>query len=143
MSNEHYEGAIPRNKVIQIITQDEPKLLVDEADRAGRQLAEKRLAKNQIRNIFGTVRQIQLNWSPSISAEDERARVRELLLLKPKLAYQSARERRVKPLADVLDVAIDQVQGQRERFRRLVELFEAILAYHTKYEVEQQQRRRR
>lgn len=131
MSNERYEGVILQDKVIQIITQDEPKLLVDEADRAGRQLADKRLAKNQIRNIFGTVRQIQLNWSPSISTEDARARVRELLLLKPKLAYQAAREPKVKPLADVLDVAIDQVQGQRERFQRLVELFEAILAYHT------------
>ena len=64
---------------------------------------------------------------------DVGARVRELLLLKPKLAYQAAREPKVKPLADVLDVAIDQVEGQRERFQRLVELFEAILAYHTKY----------
>ena len=133
MSNERYEGVIPRDKVIQIITRDEPKLLVDEADRAGKQLAAKRLTKSQIRNIFGTVRQIQLNWSPSISVEGERARVRELLLLKPKLAYQAARESRVKPLADVLDLAIDQVQAKRERFQRLVELFEAILAYHTKY----------
>lgn len=133
MSNERYDGVISKDNVIKIITQDEPKLLVDEAGQAGKQLAANKLTKNQIRNIFGTVRQIQLNWAPSLSAEDERARVRELLLLKPKLAYQAARERRVKPLADVLDVAIDQVQGKRERFLRLVELFEAILAYHTKY----------
>ena len=59
--------------------------------------------------------------------------MRELLLLKPKLAYQAAREEKVKPLADVLEVAIDQVDGRRERFQRFVELFEAILAYHTTY----------
>ena len=133
MSNGGYEGVIPESRVVTIITQDEPKLLVEEAETAGKVLADKKLTRSQIRNIFGAVRQIQLNWPPSISAEDEKARVRELLLLKPKLAYQSAREPRVKPLADVLDVAIDQVEGQRERFQRFVELFEAILAYHRKH----------
>jgi len=133
MSNGQYEGVIPKDKVVTIITRDKPKVLVDEAERAGKTLAANRLTKSQIRNIFGTVRQIQLNWSPSIGPEEEKARVRELLLLKPKLAYQATRESKVKPLADVLDVAIDQVEGQRERFQRFVELFEAILAYHTKY----------
>jgi CRISPR-associated protein Csm2 len=130
---DRYAGVIPEDKVVRIITQDEPKLLVDEAEKAGKRLADDRLTKSQIRNIFGTVRQIQLNWPPSLSDEDKPARVRELLLLKPKLAYQAAREPKVRPLADVLDTAIDQVEGERPRFQRLVELFEAILAYHTKY----------
>jgi CRISPR-associated protein Csm2 len=133
MTSGRYKGVIPEDKVIAIITEDTPKLLVDEAEQAGRALASSRLTKNQIRNIFGTVRQIQSNWPASISPEDRQARVRELLLLKPKLAYQAAREPKVEPLADVLDVAIDHVEGRRERFQRLVELFEAILAYHTKY----------
>jgi CRISPR-associated protein Csm2 len=133
MSRRDYKGVIREDRVIEIITQDNPQLLVEEADRAGEQLANQKLTKSQIRNIFGTVRQIQANWPPSISPQDEKARVRELLLLKPKLAYQAARESKVEPLADVLDVAIDQVQGQRARFQRFVELFEAILAYHTKY----------
>ena len=137
MSNGRYEGVISQEKVIEIITRDEPKTLVDEADRAGKQLAEQKLTKSQIRNIFGTVRQIQSNWPPSIDPKEEKARVRELLLLKPKLAYQAARESKVKPLADVLDLAIDKVTDQpgdqRVRFQRFVELFEANLAYHTKY----------
>jgi CRISPR-associated protein Csm2 len=133
MSDGRYEGVIPEDKVITIITQDEPQLLVEEAEQAGKKLSDKRLTKSQIRNIFGTVRQIQSNWPPSIGPEDQKVRVRELLLLKPKLAYQAAREPTVRPLADVLDVAISQVQGQRVRFQRFVELFEAILAYHTKY----------
>jgi CRISPR-associated protein Csm2 len=131
MSNGRYEGVIPQDKVIAIISRDEPEMLVDEAKEAGQTLAQQDLTKSQIRNIFGTVRQIQLNWPRSISPEAEKARVRELLLLKPKLAYQAARDPKVKPLADVLDLAIDQVGGKRERFQRFVELFEAILAYHT------------
>jgi CRISPR-associated protein Csm2 len=133
MGTGRYEGVIPQDKVIAIISRDEPKTLVEEAQQAGRELAQQRLTKSQIRNIFGTVRQIQASWPHSISPEDEKARVRELLLLKPKLAYQAARQEKVKPLADVLDLAIDHVDGKRERFQRFVELFEAILAYHTSY----------
>lgn len=135
MSNGRYEGVIPKNDVVTIITRDEPRLLVREAEKAGQSLAtgRDRLTKSQIRNIFGTVRQIQLNWQSAMEPDEKRAVVRQLLLLKPKLAYQAAREKAVKPLADVLDAAIDQVEGKQERFQRLVELFEAILAYHTKY----------
>lgn len=133
MSSRAYEGVIARDRVIAIITQDEPKMLVEEAEAAGEMLAGNKLTKSQIRNLFGTVRQIQMNWPSSLSPEEEKSRVRELLLLKPKLAYQATRQKGVKPLADVLDLAIDQVDGRRERFQRLVELFEAILAYHTKY----------
>lgn len=134
MSKDDYKGVITRDKVIRIITQDDPRLLVDEAEQAGQRLARDRLTKSQIRNIFGAVRRIELNWPLSRKDDkDQSAPVRELLLLKPKLAYQAARERTVRPLADVLDVAIDQVEGDRGRFQRLVELFEAILAYHTKH----------
>ncbi len=133
MSSKAYKGVIPKDRVVAIITGDEPQLLVEEAEQAGQQLANGRLTKSQIRNIFGTVRQIQSKWPASISPEEEKARVRELLLLKPKLAYQAARQGAVEPLADVLDVAIDQVRGDRARFQRFVDLFEAILAYHTSY----------
>ena len=133
MSNGRYEGVIPHDKVVTIITRDEPELLVREAEQAGRTLARQKLTKSQIRNIFGTVRQIELSWPTSASEEEQKARIRELWLLKPKLAYQAKRQSAVKPLADVLDVAIDQVDGRRDRFQRFVELFEAILAYHTSF----------
>ena len=142
MSNGNYQGVIARDQVEQIITQDDPQLLVEQAKRAGERLAAKDLSKTQIRGIFGTVRQIQLNWPSRGGGASTPSQVRQLLLLKPKLAYQAARDAKVKPLADVLDAAIDQVQGQRVRFQRLVELFEAILAYHTKYEQENRERRR-
>jgi len=112
-----------------IITQDEPKLLVEEAEKIGQGLSGT-LTKSQIRNIFGTVRQIQMNWTGEVQ---KAASYRRLLMLKPKIKYQAARTREVKPLADVLDKAIDYVGDDRVRFGRFVDFFEAILAYHTAF----------
>ena len=88
------------------------------------------MTKSQIRNIFGTVRQIQMNWTGEVQ---KAASYRRLLMLKPKIKYQAARTREVKPLADVLDKAIDYVGDDRVRFGRFVDFFEAILAYHTAF----------
>ena len=119
--------SITDDQIRTIITQDQPKLLVDQAEQIGRALSGT-LTKSQIRNIFGTVRQIQMNWT----GEAQKATsYRQLLMLKPKINYQAARTREVKPLADVLDKAIDYVEDSRVRFGRFVDFFEAILAYHT------------
>ena len=134
MSNGRYAGVIPEKEVVTIITDDNPVLLVKQAEEAGRLLADQGLTKNQVRAIFGAVRQIQMSWPESLKGEAARPQVRQLLLLKPKLAYQAARQKQqVQPLADVLSLAIDHVGDSRERFQRFVQLFEAILAYHTKY----------
>ena len=119
--------SITDDQIRSIITQDQPKLLVEQAEDIGRALS-KTLTKSQIRNIFGTVRQIQMNWT---GQEQQAASYRQLLMLKPKIKYQAARTKEVEPLADVLDKAIDQVGDNVERFGRFVDFFEAILAYHT------------
>lgn len=129
MSN-HRGGArlsITDDQVRKIITQDDPKSLVDQAKEIGKALSNS-LTKSQIRNIFGTVRQIQMNWT---SEAQKAASYRQLLMLKPKIQYQAARNPEVKPLADVLDKAIDYVGDDQVRFGRFVDFFEAILAYHT------------
>ena len=125
---------IATNDVRQIIHTNDAKTLVEAAKRSGRELADKRLTKAQIRTIFGTVREIEATWQ---SAADSPLAMRRLLLLKPKLAYQAARTRQVKPLGEVLEDGIDAVadtndsEEQLVRFGRFVDLFEAILAYHT------------
>ncbi len=119
--------SISDDQIRTIITQDQPKLLVDQAEQIGRALSGT-LTKSQIRNIFGTVRQIQMNWT---GEAQKAASYRQLLMLKPKINYQAARTREVKPLADVLDKAIDYVEDSQVRFGRFVDFFEAILAYHT------------
>jgi len=100
------------------------------SDQFGRALKERGLKASQVRNVFGAVRRIEMNWREDASAEEQKAAYRELLLLQPKLGYQSERVKAVKPLADVLVTAIQQVEGKRDRFQRFVDFFEAILAYH-------------
>ena len=119
-----------------VIDGDAP-LLVAEAERVGQALAAANLTTSQIRAFFGAVRSIEAQW-PSASPETPEAvaRVRraqrELLLLRPKLAYQARRAQGqgVTHLRRVLDPAIDMVGDDRTRFEHFLELFEAILAYH-------------
>ena len=120
---------ITDDQIRTIITQDRPKLLVDQAEEIGQALS-RTLTKSQIRNIFGTVRQIQMNWT---GGAQKAASYRQLLMLKPKIKYQAARTKEVEPLADVLDKAIDHVGDDQVRFGRFVDFFEAILAYHTAF----------
>lgn len=117
----------------QIIQEGNAQLLVTQAQAFGAAAFQGGLTKSQIRGIFGTVRQIDAGWDKNTAQQN----LRKVLLLKPRLAYQAAREPKVRPLADVLSSAIDLVaQGkdpgeQRTRFDYFVDLFEAILAYHT------------
>ena len=89
------------------------------------------LTRSQIRTIFTEVRKIEALWD--IRNEDAR---RRLNMLKPKMDYQVSRSQPVQVLRDVLSKAIDTVESassieeRNKRFKRFVELFEAILAYH-------------
>jgi len=128
-----------RERLQDIIVAGDAQVTVQEAEALGKDLARK-LSTNQIRNIFGTVRRIEMNWpeKPKDDAERQSAAQaqRELLLLKPKMAYQAKRERGkgVQTLTDVLAEAIDLIdidqEEAREQFQHFVDFFEAVLAYH-------------
>ncbi|MBX5492557.1 MAG: type III-A CRISPR-associated protein Csm2 [Chloroflexi bacterium] len=116
-----------------IIVEGDAETLVQVAERVGRALVKERLTTSQIRAFFGAVREIEMSWPPTGADPDTtRARQRELLLLRPKLAYQAARAsgQAVERLRAVLDPAIAEVRGDRQRFQHFVDFFEAILAYH-------------
>ncbi len=111
-------------------------LLVQRAETIGRALNQQKLTTSQIRNFFTEVRSIQNRWDLNPEAE-----YRQVVLLKPKLAYAAQRAREVgkkteavKTLADVLALCIDQIPqtaaDKKDRFNRFVDFFEAILAYH-------------
>ena len=117
---------ITPEQVRAIITRDDPKALVEHAEKIGQALSGS-LSKSQIRGIFGAVRRIQLKWRGD---EQKATCYRQLLMLKPKLRYQAARHAPVRPLADVLEWAIDAVGDNRDNFLRFADFFEAILAYH-------------
>lgn len=123
MSNEDVEA---------IIVQGDTRMLVTQAEKLGRNFKDAGLTTSQIRNIFGTVRQIEMLWPLDAQKDDEETQtaMRELLLLKPRLAYQARRTRQVEGLRDVLILAIDAVGYNRLHFQRFADFFEAILAYH-------------
>lgn len=120
----------------QVILHGNAETLINTAQRFGSELKEDGLTTSQIRNIFGEVRQIEADWQGAES-ENAKSSMRRLLLLKPRMAYQRARERKTESLMIVLTDAIDLVakatepQQQYNSFRHFVEFFEAILAYHT------------
>ncbi len=113
--------------------------LVRQANSLGKSLKGMGLTTSQIRALFGEVRQIQAQWD--ISDEHRQRAFRRLILLKPKTAYRARKVsgKAVEELVSVLDQALDLViepkdkKEQDERFRRFVEFFEAILAYHRAY----------
>jgi CRISPR-associated protein Csm2 len=115
-----------------IMTEDESgSQLVDYAHQTAAHLVRSQLTRAQIRNIFTEVRKIEDMWD----TRPQEAR-RRLNMLKPKLDYQTSRHKSVAGLRDVLIpaiVAVDAAPNAEERdrrFRRFVDLFEAILAYH-------------
>lgn len=142
-----------RETLKKIIVDGDITLLLDLAKQLGGELA-RQLTTSQIRNIFGEVRRIELNWPAHANDRDIGATVdngnvvdqrrkaqqayRQVVLLRPKLAYQSRRERGrgVEVLSNVLDPCLELIQvastdkDRREYFGRFVDFFEAILAYH-------------
>ena len=131
--------------------------LVKWAQKIGAWLKDKRFSTSQIRNIFGEVRRLEQRIEATGSTaqaagtgqsllEEQPETLpqgvyRDLVLLKPKLAYQHGRKgglekerdseaQAIGLLRHVLSDAIDLVGRDRTRFTHFVEFFEAILAYH-------------
>lgn len=133
------------DEIKKIIVGGDVELLVTWADKIGEELVRQRLSTNQIRNVYGTARQIQLRWDKPGSANEPQA-FRDAVLLRPKLAYFAEREKQSKGssgtlgmeiLQSVLEPALKLIgengKPQHDRYQRFVEFFEAIVAYHKKH----------
>ncbi len=115
-----------------ITKDDSAKQMVAYADSLARDIADKKngVTTSQIRNVYGTVKKLEMQH------EFTNKEHRQLLLLKPKLAYARGRADKgnkdaFEKLETALGVAIDAVDvKQPETFKRFCQFFEAILAYH-------------
>lgn len=120
-----------------IITADpDGQELVKQAEILGTNLYRGGVTTSQMRSIFSEARQIEASWGKGNSAL-------RLSMLKPKLAYQKARQTKesIKQafggLATDLSYGIDSVLEPKitiderdRRFKKLMSYFEAVLAYH-------------
>ncbi|MBL6987934.1 MAG: type III-A CRISPR-associated protein Csm2 [Methylobacter sp.] len=112
-----------------ILRDDTAKQMVQYADNLAKEIHSD-VSTSQIRNIYGTVKKLEMQ------REFDSTAYRQLVLLKPKLAYAKGRaDNKKKPsfekLEKALGDAIDAVELEnRETFKRFCNFFEAILAYH-------------
>jgi CRISPR-associated protein Csm2 len=113
--------------------------LVKEAEELGKHIKGRGLKTNQIRKFLDTVNRLKVEIkvqiknktidSGGIILTDLPKIDAELVLLKQKLAYASARQDAIKPLKEVMDAAIDKVKDSDD-FERFFQLIESIIAYH-------------
>jgi CRISPR-associated protein Csm2 len=95
---------------------------------------QKALSTSQLRKFFGEIRRIQADLQ-----QHEYFNKQDLILLKPKLAYQVGREKdklkdaKIRDFYKQISEAIDAVTT-KEHFKRFVKLVEAIVAYHKEAE---------
>ena len=104
------------------------------AEDFGRYLAQKEggeaLTTSQLRKFFGEVKHQQMKGYIES----------EFVMLKPKLAYAVGRAKKnskIKDFYDVMSDAIDKVTQSSDKekaFKNFISVFEAIVAYHKKYE---------
>jgi CRISPR-associated protein Csm2 len=93
----------------------------------------KAIKTNQIRNVFAHINRMrqdfrQEGWTPGLE--------RNLVMLKPRLAYAAGRQQVVKPLNDRLSQAINGVLASEKKekaIQNFFDLVEGIVAYHKFY----------
>ncbi len=120
--------------------------LVKHSEELGKRLVEQDVKTNQLRKFLDAINQLKVELSLEDKPNIEEIEV-SLQMLKPKLAYAVGRANKketpgIKALKDVVSAAVDKiievknVKSQnnmeifRQDFQRLVNLIEAIIAYH-------------
>ncbi|MCU0595556.1 MAG: type III-A CRISPR-associated protein Csm2 [Desulfobacterota bacterium] len=101
--------------------------LVEIAEETGHFLSNEKLKMNQIRRFLDGVRRIESELKGRTGFQHVQDAI---ILLRPKLAYAAGRERKIKPLMEVLDPAIKSGAKSEENFHKLLRLIEGIVAYH-------------
>lgn len=115
--------ALPDKQTIKGIIDGNTKAMVKVSKELGKHLKVNRLTTSQIRNVFGSVKKMEMKGFQE----------KELLLLKPKLAYAASRPgstQGTRDLRNVLSPAIDFVGNEQKKFENFCDFFEAILSYH-------------
>lgn len=109
--------------------------LCDKKNKEDRYPGYNAVTTSQMRNIFTEVKRIEVKISSDKDYKKEKANV---LLLRPKIAYNTARvtsknnHSRMKDLRLVLEKGLNEVRNF-EQFERFSQFFEGVIAYHKVY----------
>lgn len=131
--------ALTREEVKRIFATDGYLAVNELGKRLGDTLANQGIGRSQVRNILNSFQVIAESWD----ATDESERGRQIARLKPNLVYLAARETNhdkkelltglVNTLGYGIDAVLEQGLSNQHRYTRytaLVDLVEAITAYH-------------
>jgi CRISPR-associated protein Csm2 len=109
------------------------------ADYQGNQLYDT-IKTNQVRNIYSSILAIRTKIKNENEAGDGKKISpeieRDLILLKPKLAYATGRQKGLRPFHDLIVKAIDltvKSEDQVKGLHNFISLVEAFVAYHKFY----------
>ena len=105
-------------------------------DDFGKYLQTKRLSSSQLRNVFGEMKQIQLQ--KKADKADEQKLFTRYLLLYPKIAYAAGRQRSeaLTTFKEVFEKAYRTIKNEEEfkkNYQNLVDFVESTLAFHRSY----------
>ena len=111
--------------------------LVEKAKELGKHLAQKNEVKrSQFRRVFTHIKKIQSKVESKVKNREfseadtiPEEIMKEILLLKPKMAYTAARHRNIKKFYEVVVKFVNKMQTAAD-FRRFYDFVEATLAYH-------------
>lgn len=108
------------------------------ADEKGKDFT--KIKTNQIRNVFANINAIRTDFKIAITtkdAQDQNEKInkikRDLVLLKPKLAYAAGRQNVVKPFQEFLFELINKTVNSKKIELALENFFimvESVVAYH-------------
>ncbi|MDQ7040779.1 MAG: type III-A CRISPR-associated protein Csm2 [Rhodothermus sp.] len=101
------------------------------ANQMGRDFTDIKTA--QLRNVFAHINRMRTRWRRDQDREQIR---RDLVMLKPRLAYAGGRQQAVRPMSDTFRNAIDAVLKSNNfdaALRNFFDLIEGVVAYHKYY----------
>lgn len=119
--------------------------IVKKADEFGKMYANPhdshdKVTTNQLRNVYSTITKIKTDYNKNKNANKDNAKIiRDLTLLKPKLAYIKGRDSRNKGIEAFYNLvvgAIDQTIKSKNfivSIENFFEFMEALVAYHKFY----------
>lgn len=111
------------NILIQILDDESGTVLIEQAENLGKYLA-KKMSTSQIRSLFFEAKGINFTSKDGIY---------RINLLRAKLAYTAGRFKKqvneIDNFRKILDTMLKSINSE-ERFKRFIDFFEAVVAYH-------------
>ena len=124
-------GYLTDGDMRQIVENGNMQVVVTKAKEAAQRMADKKVTSSQLRNIFGSIKKIQLKVNSGRDVNFQK----ELLLLIPKLYYASKRANgKLDKLRDDIEGMVKLIGNDTNKFNNFYNYIEAVLAYHKAFE---------